>query len=68
MISVHSIMSDKLDRIKIATIRILNSAHIDEKYYEYNDRFYDIILSQNLHIKFTSILFKDLNLSITFAE
>ncbi len=68
VISVHSIMSDKLDRIKIATIRILNSAHIDEKYYEYNDCFRDIILSQNLCIKFTSILFKDLNLLTTLAE
>ncbi len=68
MISVYSIMSDKLDRIKIATIRILNFAHIDEKYYEYNDRFHDIILSQNLRIKFTSVLFEDLNLSTTFAE
>ncbi len=68
MISVHSIMSDKLNRIKIATIRILNSAHIDEKYYEYNDRFHDIILSQNLCIKFTSVLFKNLNLSTTFTE
>ncbi len=56
-------MSDKLDRIKI-----LNFAHIDEKYYEYNDRFHDIILSQNLRIKFTSVLFEDLNLSTTFAE
>jgi len=68
VISVHSIMFDKLNRIKIATIRILNSAHIDEKYYEYNDRFRDIILSQNLRIKFISVLFKDLNLSTTFAE
>ncbi len=68
VISVHSIMSDKLNRIKIATIRILNSAHIDEKYYEYNDCFHDIILSQNFHIKFTSIFFKNLNLLITFAE
>ncbi len=68
MISVHSIMSDKLNRIKIATIRILNSTYIDEKYYEYNDRFHDIILSQNLCIKFTSILFKDLNLSTTLTE
>ncbi len=68
VISVHSIMSDKLDRIKIATIRILNSAHIDEKYYEYNDCFRNIILSQNLCIKFTSILFKDLNLLTTLAE
>ncbi len=47
VISVYLIMSDKLNRIKIATIRILNSAHIDEKYYEYNDCFRDIILSQN---------------------
>jgi len=61
-------MSDKLDRIKIATIRILNSAYIDEKYYEYNDRFRDIILSQNFRIKFTLILFKDLNFLTTFAE
>ncbi len=68
VISVHLIMSDKLDKIKITTIRILNSAHINEKYYEYNDHFRDIILSQNLCIKFTSILFKDLNISTTFAE
>ncbi len=68
MISVHSIIFDKLNRIKIATIRILNSAHIDEKYYEYNSHFHDIILSQNLHIKFTSILFENLNLSTTLAE
>jgi len=68
VISVHSIMFNKLNRIKIATIKILNSAHIDEKYYEYNDRFRDIILSQNLCIKFTSVLFKDLNLSTTLAE
>ncbi len=68
VISVCSIMSDKLDKIKIATIKILNSAHIDEKYYEYNDRFHDIILSQNLCIKFTLILFEDLNLSTTLAE
>ncbi len=68
VILIHSIMSDKLDRIKIATIRILNSAHIDERNYEYNDRFRDIILSQNLRIKFTSILFKNLNFSTTLAE
>ena len=58
VILVRSIMFNKLDRIKIMTIRILNSAHIDEKYYEYNDRFRDIILSQNLHIKFTSVFLK----------
>ncbi len=68
VISIHSIMFDKLNRIKIATIRILNSAHIDERNYEYNDRFRDIILSQNLCIKFTSILFKNLNFSTTLAE
>ncbi len=68
VISVRSIISDKLDRIKIATIRILNSAHIDERNYEYNDRFRDIILSQNLRIKFTPVLFEDLNLSTTLAE
>ncbi len=68
MISVCSIMFDKLNKIKIATIRILNSAHIDKKYYEYNDCFRDIILSQNLHIKFTSVLFEDLNLLTTLAE
>ncbi len=61
-------MSDKFNRIKIATIRILNSAHINEKYYEYNDHFHDIILSQNLCIKFTSILFENLNLLTILAE
>ncbi len=68
VISVHSIISDKLNRIKIAIIRILNSAHIDERNYEYNDHFCNIILSQNLRIKFTSVLFKDLNLLTTLAE
>jgi len=68
VISVHLIMSDKFNRIKIATIRILNSAHINEKYYEYNDHFHDIILSQNLCIKFTSILFENLNLLTILAE
>jgi len=68
VISVHLIMFDKLNRIKIATIRILNSAHIDERNYEYNDCFRDIILSQNLYIKFTSVLFEDLNFSTTLAE
>jgi len=61
-------MSDKLDRIKLVTIRILNFAHIDKKKYEYNSRFHDIILSQNLCIKFTSVLFENLNLLIILAE
>ncbi len=61
-------MFDKLNKIKIATIRILNSAHINEKYYEYNNCFRDIILSQNLYIKFTSVLFENLNLLTTLAE
>ena len=61
-------MSDKFNRIKIATIRILNSAHINETYYEYNDHFHDIIRSQNLCIKFTSILFENLNLLTILAE
>jgi len=68
MISVHVIMFDKFNRIKLTTIRILNSAHIDKKKYEYNSHFCDIILNQNLHIKFTSIFFKDLNFLITFAK
>jgi len=68
MISIHAIMFNKLNRIKLATIRIFNSAHIDEKKYEYNNHFRDIILNQNLCIKFTSVFFEDLNLSITFAE
>jgi len=68
VISIHLIMSDKLDRIKLVTIRILNSAHIDKKKYEYNNCFRDIILNQNLCIKFTSVFFENLNLSITLAE
>jgi len=68
MISVQVIMSDKFNRIKLAIIKILNSAHINEKKYEYNNCFCNIILSQNLHIKFTSILFEDLNLLIILAE
>ncbi len=61
-------MFNKLDKIKLAIIKILNSTHISEKKYEYNDRFRNIILSQNLRIKFTSVLFKDLNLLITLIE
>jgi len=68
MISVHLIIFDKLNRIKIVTIKILNSAHIDNQNYEYNDHFRDIILSQNLHIKFILILFENLNLLTTFAK
>jgi len=68
MISIYAIMSDKFNKIKLTTIRIFNSAHIDEKKYEYNSHFHDIILSQNFYIKFTSILFEDLNLSIILAE
>ncbi len=61
-------MFNKLDKIKLATIRTLNSAYINKKKYEYNSHFYDIILNQNLCIKFTLILFKDLNLSTILAE
>ncbi len=68
MISVRLIMFNKLDEIKLAIIRILNSAHINEKKYEHNDRFRNIILSQNLRIKFTSVLFKGLNLLTTLIE
>ncbi len=57
MISVRLIMFNKLNKIKLATIRILNFAHINEKKYEHNDRFRNIILNQNLRIKFTLILF-----------
>jgi hypothetical protein len=68
MISVQTIMFDKFNKIKLTTIRIFNSAHIDEKKYEYNSHFCNIILSQNLYIKFTSVLFEDLNLLIILAE
>ncbi len=50
-------MFNKLNKIKLAIIRILNSAHINEKKYEHNDRFRNIILSQSLRIKFTLVLF-----------
>ncbi len=61
-------MFNKLNKIQLIIIKILNFTYINEKKYEYNDRFRDIILSQNLYIKFTLILFKDLNLLITFVE
>ncbi len=50
-------MFNKLDRIKLTIIKILNSAHISEKKNEHNDRFRNIILSQNLRIKFILVLF-----------
>ncbi len=68
MISVHLIMFNKLDKIKLAIIKILNFTHISEKKYKHKDRFRNIILSQNLRIKFTSVLFKDLNLLIILIE
>ncbi len=68
MILVRLIMFNKLDKIKLAIIKILNSTYINEKKYEYNDCFRNIILSQNLRIKFISVLFKDLNLSITLIK
>ncbi len=55
-------MFNKLDKIKLAIIKILNSVYINEKKYKHKDRFRNIILSQNLRIKFTSVFFKDLNL------
>ncbi len=61
-------MFNKLDKIKLAIIKILNSTHINEKKYEHKDRFRNIILSQNLRIKFTLVLFKDLNLLITLIK
>ncbi len=61
-------MFNKLNRIKLAIIKILNFTHINEKEYKHKDRFRNIILSQNLRIKFILILFKDLNLLITLIE
>ncbi len=45
MISVRLIMFNKLDRIKLAIIKILNFTHINEKKYKHKDRFRNIILS-----------------------
>ncbi len=45
MILVRLIMFNKLDKIKLAIIKILNSSHINEKKYKHNDRFRNIILS-----------------------
>ncbi len=68
MILVCLIMFNKLDKIKLAIIKILNSIYINEKKYKHKDRFYNIILNQNLRIKFILILFKDLNLLITLIK
>ncbi len=38
-------MFKKLNKIKLAIIKILNFTHINEKKHEHNDRFRDIILS-----------------------
>ncbi len=38
-------MFNKLDKIKLAIIKILNFTHISEKKYEHKDRFRNIILS-----------------------
>ncbi len=45
MISVRLIMFNKLDKIELMIIKILNFIYINEKKYEHNDRFRDIILS-----------------------
>ncbi len=68
MILVRLIIFNKLDKIKLAIIKILNFIHINEKKYEHNDRFRNIILNQNLRIKFTLVLFKDLNLLTTLVK
>ncbi len=61
-------MFNKLDKIKLAIIKIFNFTHINEKKYKYKDRFRNIILNQNLRIKLILILFKDLNLLKTLIE
>ncbi len=38
-------MFNKLNKIKLAIIKIFNFAYINEKKYEHNDRFRNIILS-----------------------
>ncbi len=38
-------MFNKLNRIKLAIIKILNFAYINEKKYKHKDRFRNIILS-----------------------
>ncbi len=45
MISVRLIIFNKLDKIKLAIIKIFNSAYINEKKYEHKDRFRNIILN-----------------------
>ncbi len=45
MILIRLIMFNKLDKTKLAIIKILNSAYISEKKYEHNDRFRNIILN-----------------------
>ena len=68
MILIRLIMFNKFNKIKLTIIKILNFIHINEKKYKHKDRFRNIILSQKLRIKFILILFKDLNLSITFIQ
>ncbi len=45
MILIRLIMFNKLDKIKLAIIKILNFTYINEKKYEHKDRFRNIILS-----------------------
>ncbi len=45
MILIRLIIFNKLNKIKLVIIRILNFTHINEKKYEHNDRFRNIILS-----------------------
>ncbi len=61
-------MFNKLNKIKLIIIKILNFTYINEKKYKHNDRFRNIILSKNLHIKFILVLFKNLILLITFIK
>ncbi len=45
MILIRLIIFNKLNKIKLAIIKILNSTYISEKKYKHKDRFRDIILS-----------------------
>ncbi len=49
-------MFNKLDKTKLAIIKIFNFTYINEKKYKHKDRFRNIILSQNLRIKFRKSL------------
>ena len=68
MIHVLSKMFDLSFKFKLATIKTLNSAHIDERDYENVNKYREILLNQDLRVKHERDIFDDANIYVTFER